>query len=288
AIKLLAYNVVFIVAFFGNILAISVVLSNVHLKTTTNVFILNLAISDLLIAIVCMPSSMHSIVAHSRQTSEVSGIFGAFLCKLHQFLQGISITSSILTVECIGCDRFLAIVYPFKNIITLPISKIIVALVWFTSIACISPLLYALKFHDAGNESYCYEKWEPLFDTHKASVHYTLFLFVVQYAAPLLLITVLYSTLIKDLWQSSRTHSDRKRAYKENKAVLKMLVTIILTFAIFWLPMHVVMFVSIYTTDPVINACGPKAAVVFLGWFLGHAHSACNPTIYFTFNEKFR
>jgi len=54
----LAYAAVFLLAVVGNVLVISVVFSNSSMHTVTNYFIVNLAVADLLVGLLCLPISL--------------------------------------------------------------------------------------------------------------------------------------------------------------------------------------------------------------------------------------
>ena len=50
-----SYAVIFVLALLGNILVIATLVQNKRMRTVTNVFLLNLSFSDLLLAVFCMP-----------------------------------------------------------------------------------------------------------------------------------------------------------------------------------------------------------------------------------------
>lgn len=54
------------------------------MRTITNLFLLNLAIADLLVGVFCMPFTLVGIVLKDF-------VFGSFLCKLIPYLQGMYI-----------------------------------------------------------------------------------------------------------------------------------------------------------------------------------------------------
>ena len=54
----LAYAAVFLLAVVGNVLVISVVFSNSSMHTVTNYFIVNLAVADLLVGLLCLPITL--------------------------------------------------------------------------------------------------------------------------------------------------------------------------------------------------------------------------------------
>lgn len=55
---ILAYFFIFLLCIVGNVLVCLIVLENRRMRTVTNLFILNLAISDLLVGIFCIPTTL--------------------------------------------------------------------------------------------------------------------------------------------------------------------------------------------------------------------------------------
>ncbi|KXJ14025.1 Neuropeptide FF receptor 2 [Exaiptasia diaphana] len=263
-LKLTAYMIAFTVAVIGNVLVIVIVLRKTQFKTTTNLFIINMAFSDVIMALACIPITMYAIGYQNIGQAFLVGWFGRAICKLIPFVQGLSIAVSILTLTTLAGDRFVAIV-------------------------CFNaPTLYNMRLHEDENTPYCRENWQPYFDNQKSAKIYTIVLFVFLYAVPLMLITFFYAALIRELWQGSTLHSNQTRAFSENKSVLKMVLTVVVIFAVSWLPIHVVPFVTIFATDPDLLLCGVSPTITFIGWFMGHASSAINPVVYLVFNDNFR
>uniref|UniRef100_A0A8C1Y3I7 G-protein coupled receptors family 1 profile domain-containing protein n=1 Tax=Cyprinus carpio TaxID=7962 RepID=A0A8C1Y3I7_CYPCA len=58
ALFTLAYLFIFLLCLMGNSLVCVIVLRNRHMRTVTNIFILNLAVSDLLVGIFCIPTTL--------------------------------------------------------------------------------------------------------------------------------------------------------------------------------------------------------------------------------------
>ncbi|XP_020900830.1 neuropeptide FF receptor 2 [Exaiptasia diaphana] len=287
-LKLTAYMIAFTVAVIGNVLVIVIVLRKTQFKTTTNLFIINMAFSDVIMALACIPITMYAIGYQNIGQAFLVGWFGRAICKLIPFVQGLSIAVSILTLTTLAGDRFVAIVYPFRNFISKSRAKILILIIWFVGSCFNAPTLYNMRLHEDENTPYCRENWQPYFDNQKSAKIYTIVLFVFLYAVPLMLITFFYAALIRELWQGSTLHSNQTRAFSENKSVLKMVLTVVVIFAVSWLPIHVVPFVTIFATDPDLLLCGVSPTITFIGWFMGHASSAINPVVYLVFNDNFR
>lgn len=78
---LLAYGVIFLIGLIANIFVIVVIIKCRRMRTLTNRFLLNLAISDLLATLICLPPTAY-------HHYEKRWIFGELLCRFVPFIQG--------------------------------------------------------------------------------------------------------------------------------------------------------------------------------------------------------
>nr|XP_060643369.1 neuropeptide FF receptor 1-like [Anolis sagrei ordinatus] len=77
AILVVAYLLAFLSCMAGNTLVCLVVLRNPRMRTVTNLFILNLAVSDLLVGICCVPTTlMDNLITGGREESLFHGSSG--------------------------------------------------------------------------------------------------------------------------------------------------------------------------------------------------------------------
>lgn len=79
---MVAYVILFLMSLTGNLLVILVVCYNTKLRTSTNQYLVNLTVADLLVTLVCM--WVHIV----RHLSYPNYILPAFVCKLDGFIQG--------------------------------------------------------------------------------------------------------------------------------------------------------------------------------------------------------
>lgn len=80
-VRVLLYTLIFVLSVCGNALVVAVLLLNRRLRTVTNSFLLSLALSDLMLAICCMP---FTLIPNLMGTF----IFGEAVCKLMAYLMG--------------------------------------------------------------------------------------------------------------------------------------------------------------------------------------------------------
>ncbi|XP_051553173.1 C-C chemokine receptor type 5-like isoform X2 [Myxocyprinus asiaticus] len=96
------YYINFFLSLLGNGLVLCIIYKYEKLSTVTNIFLLNLVISDLIFA----SSLPFWAVYHSSQW-----IFGSTLCKLVRSFYSIGFNSSILFLTLMTFDRYLAVVH---------------------------------------------------------------------------------------------------------------------------------------------------------------------------------
>jgi len=77
-----AYAIIFLIGLIANIFVIIVIIKCRRMRTLTNRFLLNLAISDLIATLICLPPTAY-------HHYDKRWIFGEFLCRFVPFIQGI-------------------------------------------------------------------------------------------------------------------------------------------------------------------------------------------------------
>lgn len=75
------YTIIFLIGFIANICVIVMIIKRRRLRTLTNHFLLNLAVSDLIATVICLPPTAYHYY-------DKRWIFGEFLCRFVPFIQG--------------------------------------------------------------------------------------------------------------------------------------------------------------------------------------------------------
>ena len=92
------YSIIMAGAFLGNSLVICVILANETMRNVTNVFLVSLALSDILIAVWNVPL-MLVFHLHSEWT------LGEPLCKTLSFMTSVNVLASILALTVVAIER---------------------------------------------------------------------------------------------------------------------------------------------------------------------------------------
>jgi len=136
------YSTIFIVGVLGNVATICVILKNKYMHTPTNVYLANLAISDLLTHLVAMPFELYWL------WRQYPWVFGEAICDAKMLTTETVTYSSILTIVAFTVERYMAICRP----LTVPrrLSKMARAgwallAIWISSVLFSLPWLYYNK-----------------------------------------------------------------------------------------------------------------------------------------------
>ncbi|XP_038057627.1 pyrokinin-1 receptor-like [Patiria miniata] len=211
---------VFVISLTGNLLVIYVIVRNRSMHTVTNFFLLNLAVSDLLVTLCCIiPTLMYFI--------QVSWTLGAFICKAHKATITMTTTASVFMLTAISMERYIVILYPFQTKRVLTVQRLVgvVGVIWWLSIIISLPMFLSYDLVPAYEENvYCGAHYH--FVENGAQAH-GIVMVVVCYLVPLLIMLVLYTRIGKGLWQRSRTGNGPLTALpgqgsKKTKAYLKV------------------------------------------------------------------
>ncbi|XP_065581716.1 cholecystokinin receptor type A-like isoform X2 [Artemia franciscana] len=186
------YSTIFMLAVIGNTLVIVTLSRNRRMRTVTNIFLLNLAIADLLLGVFCMP---FTLVGQALQNF----IFGQLMCNLIPFFQASAVSSSVWTLVAISLERYFAICKPLRSRSWQTKShayKSIVA-IWFGSFLFCLPigLLAELQPISETGRHKCREVWPSLL----AEKSYNLLLIVLFLVLPLILMGFAYSLIVYQL-----------------------------------------------------------------------------------------
>jgi len=82
-VRIVLYVLIFLLSFIGNSLIITVLVRNRRMRTVTNLFLLSLAVSDLMLCVFCMPFTLIPNLMKDF-------IFGSGMCKVATYFMGES------------------------------------------------------------------------------------------------------------------------------------------------------------------------------------------------------
>uniref|UniRef100_T1JGH4 G-protein coupled receptors family 1 profile domain-containing protein n=1 Tax=Strigamia maritima TaxID=126957 RepID=T1JGH4_STRMM len=137
-------GLVFFVGVFGNLLVPLVIWRNKDMRNSTNLFLVNLSVADLLVLLVCMPT----VIVEIHSAKPESWILGEGMCKAVPFLELTMAHGSVLTILAISFERYYAICKPLTASYKLTQGRgcIIIILIWLLACLTTSPVLAIAEY----------------------------------------------------------------------------------------------------------------------------------------------
>ena len=276
--------IVFIVAVAGNSLVIYIVCKREHMRNSTNILIANMAVGDILMA--CVFPYVLKWLYVGYQWFDT--IMGTILCKFVHSIQVLSIACSVISLVFISLDRCVVILFPMRRIFTNKVLKMCLVATWVFSTAFAMPLVVVTTVLYKHGQYQCFESGWP---SEKAEQNYVLLFFLGTYLIPLIIIAVAYTLiaikLCKPQLPGVQTLEYQKKAHETTKKAIIMLVTVVVVFAVCWLPLQAREIMLIYFPKETAKLFTSNEVVIFFTW-IGVLNSAINPCLYIIFSENFR
>ena len=272
------FAIINVAAFVGNLSVCYAVYRNQRLRTLSNMFVVTLAISDILMSTCCMPFSVATLVRGQ-------WMFGEAFCRFHGFGVFTFGLASLHTMGIIAVSRYFCVVKREKYIALFKKQRTLVyiAVVWCVALIGSVPPFF---FEHIGFE-YQPGKVMCLY-TFDSNIAYTIFIECVYIAAPLTLIAFCYSKVFHTVSRSNRVFSSENnpqqlRANVEEAKVTKTLATVMVGFACCWLPVCIIDCIDAARGEPTLA----RQAYLTYG-FLVYLSSTINPFIYGATHKQFR
>ena len=270
------YVITMIVGLAGNTLLIYIVWRKPGARNVTSFLFVNMAVADLLIVVFQMPFSIPHVYI-------VGGFLEDFRCRFFYYVIYVSFLASILSLTVMACDRYFAVVHPFRRSVWFRKPKIITPIIWISSMASMSIIPVAFKLV----QDRCRIEMSLILPFHAI-------FFVVGFLLPFVVISVLYTLVARKLWfhEVPVDHNLRENQREQEipkKKVIRMLIIVVVVFVVCWLPRHVYQMhesVSLSLGGP--GAIWDPYILIYICYWLSQANSSINPWLYIGLNGKMK
>lgn len=272
------------VGFIGNLLVITVVITNKQMRNTTNILILSLAIADLMFIVFCVPFTATGYVVPKWP-------FGDVWCKLTNYMTYVCAYASVYTLVLMSLDRYLAVVHPIRSmsIRTVLYATLMVSFTWGAILVANIPIVFQFGIFNYTYYGEDRRKCLNIAARSQPSVekYFFGFFFGFGYAIPLILVCILYGLLLKRLLYNvaPRRGQSSDSGSRVKRRVTRMAIIVVAIFAVCWLPIQVALLVQ-HFSEPTFN-------IFFIGFqmagnCLAYMNSCVNPILYAFLSENFR
>lgn len=291
-LQVYVHSLICIVGLIGNVLVILTYAFYKRTKSMTDVYLLNVAIADVLF-VVALP-----LIIFSEQNG---WSLGDWSCKLLRGVYSINLYSGILLLACISLDRYLAIVqarrsFRFRSSM-LVYSYVICAVVWLLALLLTLPtFIFYQIYKPSGTMTYvgitpppdlleeqpvCFLRFTEAIDAKHVKQLVPSFQVAVGFCLPLLVMGFCYSSVLCTLL--------RAKNFQRHKAV-RVVLTVVLVFVACHLPYNVALLYDIIHMFSFYDCSvyNTKQLILIITESLAYLHCCLNPLLYAFIGVKFR
>uniref|UniRef100_S4RUL8 Prolactin releasing hormone receptor 5 n=1 Tax=Petromyzon marinus TaxID=7757 RepID=S4RUL8_PETMA len=278
------YALLTLVGVSGNLLLILVIARTKRLHNATNFLLGNLALSDLLVCLTCVPIS-------AAFAFEPRGwVYGALLCYLVALLQPATVHVSVLSLTAIALDRYVVVAYPIRRRVAVRSCALTAGFIWIASAALACPAALNTVYIDFRTEEpqVCEELWTGLEDQRLA---YSCAMMIVSYLLPLLAVSASYCAISLTLrgrvppGGAHCTVNARRTWHQKRRKTFRLLVMSVGTFALCWLPLQLVYLFRL--KDPTCTPNEHFYVIQLCCHWVAMSSTCWNPFIYASLHHKF-
>ncbi|XP_032635630.1 G-protein coupled receptor 54-like [Chelonoidis abingdonii] len=285
----LFYALIMLLGLVGNSLVIYVVSKHRQMRTATNFYIANLATTDIIFLVCCVPftATLYPLP---------SWIFGDFMCKLVNYLQQVTAQATCITLTAMSMDRCYATLYPLQSLRyrTPCVAMGVSVAIWISSFLLSLPIAMYHRTEVGywyGLRTYCIEAFASK-SQERSIILYT---FLAVYLLPLLTICLCYSIMLTRVgrpivepidhnYQQVQHLSERSVAMRAK--VSKMVVVIVVLFTVCWGPIQLyLLFQGFYGS---FQANYETYKIKTWANCMSYANSSINPIVYAFMGDSFR
>ncbi|KAM3934861.1 type-1 angiotensin II receptor B-like [Leptodactylus fuscus] len=276
------YMLIFIIGIFGNIIIVVGLTCCLHKKSVANIYIVNLAIADLLF-VATLPLWAVDL------SGNYKWIFGSAMCKFCAAISSVNMYASIFLLTCLSIDRYFGIVRPMESLKnrTLTKAKMITLLIWVSAFVMSIPAMYFRQTYYSYHFKHivCGMRYPP------NSVFWPIFVdsmkYVVGFVLPFTIQGICYYMIYTIILKSSKNKVKKTKSDK----ILKVVLSMVLAFLICWLPLHIMNIFKLLGRFGIITNCGTIHTINVLIPFticIAFSNSCINPILYYFASNRFR
>ncbi|KAK0425592.1 hypothetical protein QR680_009276 [Steinernema hermaphroditum] len=313
----LLYTLIFVLGLVGNLGVIVATVRHRSLQSVQNIFIVNLAVSDVILCLLSVPLTP---VTHIYK----QWYFGALLCRAVGAVQAVGMFIGTFSLCAIAVDRYFRLVIAPGRPLRRDHAIRITWTLWIISLLVTLPYVCHMKLKTYRDQNICGEFCTEEWPDEGSKRFYTIFVLVIQFAIPFTIMTICYHAVFAFLRRrahsrltsiaqqvnllyvlaataggDSQQHKDqlshlieqKRRVAQQKRHVTVILVSMVVIFGLTALPHNVVNLVNEYDQEYyLMELDGVDVSYLFMLFAHCMAMTRCvaNPVLYAFLNPEFR
>lgn len=280
AIQATVLVIIWICSIPGNLLVCLVIYRSRRVQSTTNYFVISLAISDLLLTLFCVPFVGSRIIANR-------WVLGPIMCRLVRFAQTTAPTTVVFVLVSISIDRFYTIIYPLSFKITRGTAKHLIVCCWVLAfVVCI----FSIYFFETAevNENPDHLVCQTFVsNNYLAGILYGSVIVAVTFIVPTLFIIIMYARIFRYVWTAGngprRLRRTSNPVARTKVKMLKMLIVVTIVTLVCFAPLYIVQLWFTVSSANYVNQ-----SIFISSFLLMFLTTILKPIIYMLYNSNFR
>ncbi|KAM5246353.1 melatonin receptor type 1B [Ctenodactylus gundi] len=260
----------------GNLLVILSVCRNRKLRNAGNLFLVSLALADLVVALYPYPLILLAIFHDG-------WVLGETHCKASAFVMGLSVIGSVFNITAIAINRYCYICHSvaYHQLCGRWHTPLYIGLVWLLTLVALVPNFFV------GSLEYDPRIYSCTF-IQTASALYTAAVVVIHFLLPIVVVTFCYLRIWVLVLQARRKAKSKSKLHvrpSDVRSFITMFVVFVI-FAICWAPLNCIgLAVAI---NPEEMAPQVPESLFVTSYFLAYFNSCLNAIVYGLLNQNFR
>nr|QCI30394.1 chemokine XC receptor 1 [Niviventer fulvescens] len=254
------YSLVFLLSLVGNSLVLWVLVKYENLESLTNIFILNLCLSDL----------MFSCLLPMLISAQWGWFLGDFFCKFFNMIFCISLYSSIFFLTIMTIHRYLSVVSPISTlgIYTVRCRVLVTTSVWAASI--LSSIPDTIFYKVIALKCVFSERHGLLASVYQHNIFFLLSMGIILFC---------YVQILRTLFRS--------RSRQRHRTV-RLVFTIVVVYFLSWAPYNLILFLKTEVIQLSCEGSQQLDIAMTICRNLAFSHCCFNPVLYVFVGVKFR
>ncbi|XP_078526663.1 kiSS-1 receptor [Lissotriton helveticus] len=284
----LFFAMLMVVGLAGNSLVIYVISKHKQMRTVTNFYIANLATTDIIFLVCCVP---FTAVLYPLP----SWIFGEFMCKFVNYIQQVSVQATCVTLTAMSVDRWYVTVFPLRSLRqrTPRVAAAVSLGIWIGSFIVSIPVPiynHLTEGYWFGPQIYCSESFPSVYH-EKAFILYN---FLAVYLLPLLTICICYSAMVYQMGHPTVEPVDNnyqvqllaERSEAMRAKISRMVAVVVMLFTLCWGPIQ--LYILFQAFSPSFQRNYYTYKVKIWAHCMSYTNSSINPIVYAFMGANFR
>ncbi|CAO4373320.1 unnamed protein product [Caenorhabditis nigoni] len=294
AIWCFLYILIAFMAVVGNLLVLYITCFRLKVRSITTFFILNLGFADLFVGIFAIPFKFQAALFQEWFLPKP-------LCRIVPYAETVALTVSVFTLVVSAVHEFRTVFFSKCSQMSPKSAKICILLIWVLSVVVSLPHGLFHKTYEMTDENgvkivqclpiYADENWWKM---------YNIYLVVIQYFIPMLILDTAYAMIALKIWSMSKSRVEMDETKLNNQKIsvvsmglqnhqlsqlMRTLIIVVACFTFCWFPLETYLLLN--ELRPEINGWKYINLVFFFSHWLAMSNSCLNPIIYGLYNTKY-